>query len=65
MKFNTSNTDPKALEAVAVAAKAVNDFLKAHPKKLTPDEHGILRTLLSNRASAMSKVLGKTVHTIF
>lgn len=60
-----SKASPKALDALAKASKAVDVFLKAHPKKLTDSEHKTLRKLLSNRASALSKVIGSTVHTIF
>lgn len=64
-KLDFSKADPKALEILAKASKAVDDFLKAHPKKLSNSQHNTLRLLLSDRAAALSKVIGSTVHTIF
>ena len=57
--------DPAALERLARASNAVEDFIATHSRKLSSEEHEELRALLRERAAALSEALGQTVHTIF
>ena len=46
------------------ADQAVRNFCDNHPGDLSEAEHEELRTLLQERASAMSDVLGTTIHSV-
>lgn len=57
--------DPAALERLARASNAVEDFIATHSRELSKQEHEELRTLLRERAAALSGALGQKVNTIF
>ena len=64
-KLNFNNTSKSSLDRLSKAQSAIDSFCKAHPKKLTSKQHTQLRSLLSERASALTEVLGEKVHSLF
>lgn len=57
--------DPDALERLSNASNAVEDFTKTHRGELSDDEHDELRSLLKERASALSEATGLKIHSLF
>ncbi len=64
-KLDFSKSSPESLERLSKVQGAIDDFCKAHPKNLTDGQHKELRSLLSERASALSEALGTKIHSLF
>lgn len=56
--------DPAALERLSNAANAIEVFTDSHPNELSEEEHKELRSLLRERASALSDATGLKIHSI-
>ena len=57
--------DEKALERLAKADRAIDDYSKAHPGEMTDEQHSEFRSLFSERAAALSEATGMKIHSIF
>lgn len=64
-KLDFSKSSPESLERLSKVQGEIDDFCKAHPKNLTEGEHQELRSLLSERASALTEALGVKVSSLF
>lgn len=56
--------DPAVLERLSNAANAIEEFTDSHPNELSEEEHNELRTLLKERAAALSDATGLKIHSI-
>ncbi len=63
--YGVNDSNKEALLKLEMVDKAIDDFEKTHTGELNEYEHQELRGLLSDRADAMSKVLGVKVHSLF
>ena len=64
-KLDFSKSSPDTLNRLSRAEQAVDDFCKKHPNNLTDTQHNELRSLLNERASALTDALGTRVHSLF
>ena len=64
-KLDFSKSSPKSVERLSKVQGEIDDFCKAHPKNLTVGEQQELRSLLSERASALTEALGVKVSSLF
>ena len=64
MKQLKLKDNPESVDRLSKAASAVEDFLASHPNELSDEEHDELRSLLSDRASALSEATGLLIHSI-
>ena len=64
-KLDFSKSSPASLERLSKVQSKIDHFCKAHPKKLTERQHKELRSLLNERASALTDALGVKVSSLF
>lgn len=64
-KLDFSKSTPASLERLSKVQGQIDDFCKAHPKKLTDGQHKELRSLMSERAAALTDALGVKVNSLF
>ena len=57
--------DPAALERLSMAANAIEEFTDSHPNELSEEGHEELRSLLKERAAALSYATGLNIHSLF
>ena len=58
------SNNKKAIKRLAKAQYSIEKFSSAHPGKLNKRQHKKLQRLLNNRANALSKATGFTIHSI-
>lgn len=56
--------DKKKAERLSKAAEDVENFVNSHPDDLSDNEHEELRSLLNERAAAMSEFFGVKIHSV-
>ena len=64
MKELIFNGDSEAQERLAKAQEAIDDYTNSHPNDFSEEEHKEFRTLLNERASALSAATGMNIHSI-
>lgn len=64
-KLDFSKSSPASLERLSKVQSEIDDFCKEHPKELTEEQHKELRSLLSERASALTEALGVKISSAF
>ena len=64
MKELKFNGDIDAQERLAKAQTAIDDYSKSHPNEFSEEEHKEFRSLLNERASALSSATGMNIHSI-
>ena len=64
MKKLKFKNDPAALERLANAQSAIDDYSASHPGPLSEDERREFGGLMRERAAALSEATGLRVHSI-
>ena len=64
MKELKFRDDPVALERLAKAQNAIDEYSAAHPGRFTEAEHREFGALLRERAAALSEATGFKIHSI-
>lgn len=64
MKELKFKNDPAALERLANAQSAIDEYSAAHPGSFSEDEHREFGALLKERAAALSEATGLKIHSI-
>ena len=57
--------DSAAQDRLARAQGAIDDYSAAHPDELSDKEHEEFRSLLHERADALSEATGMKIHSLF
>lgn len=56
--------DPTALERLAKAQSAIDDYSASHPNEFNEQEHQEFRELLKERAAALSEATGMSISSV-
>jgi hypothetical protein len=64
-EFDFSKATKSSLERLSQSQEAIDSFLKVHRNELSESQHKELRSLLNERSSALSEVMGVKVHSLF
>ena len=64
MKELKLRDDPDALERLANAQSAIDEYSSSHPGRFSEEEHREFGALLRERAAALSEALGLKIHSI-
>lgn len=65
MKKLKFRNDEKAIECLSEAQNAIDEYSNTHPDEFTEEEHEEFRSLLRERANALSEATGMKIHSLF